>query len=446
MVEAGTAALPGGGSRPRVARRWRHAALLLWFVAAFLVYLANEHGGGWGDSVPAALIPVTVLLDGTVLLDRFAAEEHARNPRPYWLVETPAGTASFYPVATGILALPILAVPILRQEWRHPLSPAAWRDLAVDHYQKIAAAVLAALSVALFWHVARALDVAPSLAAALTALYAFGSETWSTSSQGLWQHGPGSLALLGAIAGLVALERRPWTGAIALGLCLGLMIAIRPTNLLLAAPLLLLALWRRPRWVPLIVVAAIPVLAPFVAYNLHVFGSVFGGYGSPASQLQPANAADGLAGVLLSPGRGLLPYFPVALLALALLLLRPAVWRNGLVSALAAGIVLAVGLVASWPMWWGGHCFGPRLLTETQGPILLLVGLSFPIRPTPRRVAAVALGVALAASITIQAVGVYSPAAAGWNSSPTNVDEDHDRLWRFADNPVFRGLFGRPGG
>ena len=35
----------------------------------------------------------------------------------------------------------------------------------------------------------------------LTLLYALGTETWSISSQALWQHGPGELAIIGALAG-----------------------------------------------------------------------------------------------------------------------------------------------------------------------------------------------------------------------------------------------------
>ena len=33
-------------------------------------------------------------------------------------------------------------------------------------------------------------------------------------------------------------------------------------------------------------------------------------------------------------------------------------------SALVVAIVLHLALVANWRIWWGGHCWGSRLLTE----------------------------------------------------------------------------------
>jgi hypothetical protein len=422
-------------------RRRGVRVLLVWLVLPFVVYVSHR-GGVSNDSVPASLIPVTLVLDGTVLLDRFAAEEHRASPAAYWLVETPRGTASYYPIATGVLATPILALPILLQQWWRPLSPEKWRTLAVGPYQTVAAAAIAAGSVALFWMVCGALGFAPWLAALLTLLFAFGSETMAVSSRGLWQHGPGTLTLLGAIAALLALPRRPWAAAIWLGVCLGLAVAIRPTNPLLAGPLFLLALRRAPRPALLAGAVGAAASAPFLLYDLTVFGTAFGGYGTGAPWPGTDAFLAGLAGILVSPARGLLPYFPATLLALLLVLLRPEIWRNGLVWALLLGSGLQLGVVAAWPMWWGGHCFGPRLLSEIQAPILLLLGLAFPADAAPRRSAAAALAVILVLSMTIQAVGSYSRATIFWNAMPTNVDIDRARLWDIADNPVFRGLLG----
>ena len=67
---------------------------MLWVAASFAVYLSNFRDLSSRDSVPAALIPVTLILDGTVMLDRFAEEERTRFSRtPYWLVETPSSVA-----------------------------------------------------------------------------------------------------------------------------------------------------------------------------------------------------------------------------------------------------------------------------------------------------------------------------------------------------------------
>ena len=161
------------------------------------------------------------------MLDSFAEEEHRRFAHPYWLVDTPYGTASTYPLATGILSIPIYAVPVLFQEWRKPLSVDTWRDLAVGELQKVSAAIFAALSVGVFWSICWSLGFHPWLAIALTLLYAFGSETFAISSQGLWQHGPGSLAMLSAVRAFLAIETQPKMATLLIGLFLGLAVAIR---------------------------------------------------------------------------------------------------------------------------------------------------------------------------------------------------------------------------
>ncbi|MFO1060255.1 MAG: hypothetical protein U1E53_25205 [Dongiaceae bacterium] len=423
--------------------RWRdRLALLLWLVVPFLVYAGNHKAAGGGDSVPAALIPVVLVLDETVLLDRFAAEEHRRPVHPYWLVDTPHGTASFYPIATPLLVTPILAGPILLQQWWHPLTVEAWRDLAVGPYQSITAALIAALAVVLFRQLCRMLGFARWLSVALTALFAFGSEMMSTVSQALWQHGPGILLLLAAMALLLRLPRGRWPAALGFGLCLGLAIAVRPTNLLLAGPLWLAAVPRAPRAAVLAALAATLAGAPFGLYNLWLFGTLLGGYAGELGWHGAAQFATGLAGVLVSPGRGLLIYFPATLLAMVLLLRRPAVWRDALVPALVAGSALQVVMIAAWDMWWGGFCFGPRLLSEIQAPILLLLGLAFPAEPGPRRAAGAALALVLAFSLGVQLIGAYSQAAIRWNGAPVSVDSDNARLWQVADSPLLRGLRG----
>ena len=92
-------------------------------------------------------------------------------------------------------------------------------------------------------------------------------------------------------------------------------IAIRPTNVALL-PAFALALWPQPaRLAGYLRVFAPPALAAglLAAYNPAVFQSIAGGYQATAGN----HWLGGLAGVLLSPGRGLFIYTPVALFALA---------------------------------------------------------------------------------------------------------------------------------
>ncbi|MBY0273947.1 hypothetical protein K2Z84_01305 [Candidatus Binatia bacterium] len=139
----------------------------------------------------------------------------------------------------------------------------------------------------------------------------------------------------------------------------------------------------------------------------------------------------------------------MTLVLVLLLVLEPRAFATDLAAALLAGIVATLLLTAAWPNWWGGYCYGPRLLTETQPSILLLVALGIGALPSHERRRAL-LGVVwalLPLQIAIQAIGTYGPrgrvpAALAWNASPVSVDVAPQRNWDVADSPIARGLRG----
>jgi hypothetical protein len=412
--------------------------VVLWFLGSFSVYMSNGRTIGSGDTVPASLIPITIILDGTVMLDRFNEEERRRFANPYWLLETPHGVASLFPITTGLLAVPIYALPVLLQNRDQQPSPDRWRDLAVETYQKPAAALYAALAVAVFWSICSRLGFSFILSILLTGLFAFGSQTFATSSQALWQHGPGSLAVLATIRCLLALDARPVLAAVLLSLFAGLAFAIRPNNLLIVAPFVLGALYNRPHLWLYLVMPGLMLVTPIIAYNKLVSGNFLGGYGLQSGGLSIEHFPAGFLGSLFSPGRGLFVYFPAALLALVLILSQPAHWRNRLVLMLATGVVLTTGLISVWWDWGGGHCFGPRFFTEVEGPILLMIGLVFPVQERRFAAATVCLTLILVYSVFVQFMGTFNSATIAWNRIPDRNEKA--RLWNFDDNPIFRGI------
>lgn len=425
---------------------------LLLFVVCLVVYASNGETLNMGDSVPARLMPVALLLDHTPMLDRFAGVLQAGTPGAYYVRFTPYGLASFYPIATGVLATPIVAPAVLWLEWTEKPDPARWL-VVMRTLEKFAAAVLTALAVVVFHAACRELGVAPSLALAAALTFAFGSEAYSTSSQALWQHGPGCLAIAGALWCLARASNRATAGApvgaavAAFSTLCALAVAIRPNDVLIVAPLALVALRRHPRaWIAL-VVPALTGAAMLLAYNELVFGTVSGGYGIAAPLT--FEFATALPGLLLSPGRGLFVYFPVALVLVVLLALEPRAFASDLGVALLAGIVATLLLTAAWPNWWGGFSYGPRLLAETQPLIVLLVvlGIGAIGSPERRRALAVLVWLLLPLQVAIQAIGTYAPpgkvpAAVAWNANPRSIDVAPQRVWDLADNPIVRGIRG----
>lgn len=132
----------------------------------------------------------------------------------------------------------------------------------------------------------------------------------------------------------------------------------------------------RPGWKPtVLMLGAYAVgVAAVLLVNWGRYGSPlttgYEGYGWTNSLLV------GLAGSLVSPGRGILWQFPAVLLALPGFL---AMWRLPAQRALAVALGLTVVLqllnVAAWQVWWGGWNWGLRLLVPAL-PLLALLAAS----------------------------------------------------------------------
>ncbi len=92
-------------------------------------------------------------------------------------------------------------------------------------------------------------------------------------------------------------------------------------------------------------------------------------------------------------------------------------------------------------MWWGGHCWGPRLLTEmTPFLILLMVPAMDGVMASPGLRALFAC--LLLYSVSIQFVGAFFYPRGSWEDLPVDADFVPRRFWDWADNPVRRSLQG----
>ena len=146
--------------------------------------------------------------------------------------------------------------------------------------------------------------------------------------------------------------------------------------------------------------------AALCAYNVTYFGLPLGPYQAAGGTLSLARIPLGLAGSLVSPGRGLFVYFPAALVAFGILLRHPALLAERLVLALVLGIVATALLNASYVTWWAGFSYGPRYFAECQPAILLLLGIGLRrLAPGPRRrLSALCFGALLPYSVFVQAI------------------------------------------
>jgi hypothetical protein len=150
--------------------------------------------------------------------------------------------------------------------------------------------------------------------------------------------------------------------------------------------------------------------------------------------------AEGLAGVLFSPSRGLFTYQPWLILAVGAFVVRqsapqeeaprsgPAGWRWFCLAVVAAQVILT----SLWNCWWGGHSWGSRLLAEAA-PLGALLCLA-PLRrygSSPRF--RMALGGLTLAAVLVQAPGMYLNAN-NWCGA-VDIDTHPERLWSWSHPP-----------
>ncbi len=401
-----------------------------------MVYHSNLRPIASGDSLPASLIPFSILLDHSLRLDRFGPWVESHPQYSSAIARIGGHYYSGYPIAGPVLASP-LYVPLLAVRGMSNWDAANLIALA-RILEKFAAVAITAFSAVLMLILLRRLT-SERWAWALTLVYALGTVTCSTSSQALWQHTTGQAAIIGA---LLFLDRRQlWF----CGACVGCALMIRPTNIILL-PAILAALYAiRARANEYIRFAILPAAGGLLvlSYNLAVFRNASGGY--PLAWFDGAFLA-GLAGILFSPGRGLLIYTPVAIFALAAFLPTAAVSRakhTALFVAAAVFAILHLIVIAKFRIWWGGYCWGPRLLAEIMPALIVLMALGSQVLETrwvKRSFAALAIYGCL-----VQTLGLYFYPKGHWDNLPVPVDQAPERAWNWRDNPIVRTAAGRPG-
>lgn len=396
-------------------------------VLSLVVYLANGHTLGTGDTLPTRHLPVSLLREGNLDLDEFT--ELRADGMPYFLTEREGRVVSVYPVTTAVLATPVY----LPLAWADDDTVRRWAPA----FEKVAAALLTALSVGIMWLALSGLTSRP-IALMLTVTYAFGTSTFSATSQALWQHVGGQLAMSLTLWALVnaRADATKWSAplwAVLVGAAAGLASASRPTNVVVACGALL-SLTAGTTWrsAGLAVLGLLPSLVWHLLYNHWAFGDPW--------HLQWALTDDepwrgswpgGLAGLLVSPSRGLFVYSPVLLLAVPGAWLARRTPRATLLAPLAAGVVVTVAVYAKWGMWWGGVSYGPRILADlTPTLVVLMVPAVERIWPVdwPRRLCAMAV----AWSIALHAIGAFC-GNLGWNIR-RDIDRHPERLWDWRDN------------
>lgn len=329
-------------------------------LVAVLLAIASPLRETSGDTVPGRIGGAVLRCAGTFDLSRvdWVREETDRQRTFYFIRFDRADehTSTFGPAPAVIGALALLDFG----------EGDRIADRKLRSRERLAASLLIALSAVLLMLAAFArANLARSIMTGAVAVLAFSGA--ATLSQGLWQATTALPCLVGALATLAWRYRMPRI-AIATPALLALAVMLRPT----IAPLVLglgvtWALETRSSWRTWIIAIAIALVAvsPLIVWNaIHLNSPLPLGQWKVNRQLTDSvvsvgSIGTGIAGLLVSPARGLLWFAPIAIVGIVRGL-RSKRWRY-----IAAGILLQVVVMGLFFKWHGGLAFGPRLLAES---------------------------------------------------------------------------------
>jgi hypothetical protein len=168
------------------------------------------------------------------------------------------------------------------------------------------------------------------------------------------------------------------------------------------------------------------------------------------TQLFGRHILTGLAGSFFSPSRGLFVFSPVVALAFWGLVRA---WRDpehAPLRPLRVAALANIFVAAAWYGWWGGWCYGYRLLIDS---VTLLAFVAIPIDESirQRHSLQIAFAVCAAWSVLVQAVGDWAYDVTGWNNRQVFVvktgndsrvfldrDEAQRELWARGGRPEIK--------
>ena len=417
------------------------------FLALFLVFILSpvRH---IADSRFSLLVSLSIIEHHTFQLGNYKIPSVSRQNStksvrlPYQIQIIDKKPYYIFPYGGAVLSVPYVA---LAKTIFH-ISPASpdgrYQPNGERHLQVFLAALLMSLTGVIFYFTARLImEKAMSLVIVTAAL---GTQIWSTASRQVESHTWMIFLLAIAIYHIFGskLGRFKINGFF-LGTILSWMYFVRPTA---AIDVLLItayvAFQFRKALLPHIITGLI-WCALFLFFSYSVFGKPFPNY-YQAGRLFTYPIPEFLLGHLISPSRGLFVFLPWTIFLTYLIgkTFRLIVHKDLLILSLVA-IVFHILIVSAYYLWWGGHSFGPRLLSNIVPWLILSLILTVKawLKQQTKalsvfRIEAYAGILLITLSILINGYGAISINAWKWNVIPDNIDQNPSRLWDWK-NPQF---------
>ena len=349
----------------------------------------------------------------------------------YYLVEgaEPGHYVNIYGMGATLTALPVFAV----MEYFIP-KLAAHPQLVWFTGREIAAALVALSAVFLYLAALALTGRRNALVVALA--YGLGTCVWSTCSQGLWQQTPTVFYLALGTCLFLRIERIRWLAA-PCAMVWAAAVWCRPTSAIVVLCAGVWLLLRDRKAFAAYALAGLPFAVALALFNHHSLGSFFAFGQSESSRniavamtgspsLWQAPLSEGLAGLLMSPARGLFVYSPFFLFAIPGMV---RIWTSPKCAALrplAVAALLILCLESKFFCWWGGWAFGYRLVLD------ITVFLSLMLIPVmdllwKNTLLRGLFAAALLWSAAVQIIGVTLYDQDGWNNRKATVVARNDQ-------------------
>jgi len=333
------------------------------FIAVFFVYLLNPFAYTNSDTQSTKLLPVSILRERNFDLNEFN-QTYLRLPLDERNVVVVDGrVVSKFPVLHALLAVPFY-IPFLLAG-----GPSGITEIEIP--ARLYSVFVAALSVVFLYMAAREIsDERKALFCSM--VYAFGTCTWSISSQDLWQHGTSqmfiALSLYFMLRGLKDERFTPYSG-----FTLACAVATRPANLVTAG-ILSLYIFREHRLVfkKFLFYATMPVLF-VLSYSWVYFHSfLMLGQGQDPLAKWTTPFFYGLLSLLFSSSKGLFVYSPFLIFSFAGIYLSWKDKQNVLFKYISTSVLLALFMWSKWWAWHGTTSYGYRMLLDLT-PLLIIL-------------------------------------------------------------------------
>ena len=409
------------------------------FLVVFLTHLASPMVTSF-DSKWSIHIAMSILREGNTDLAEY---KELIQEDDYRIEKVDAHFYSIFAVGAPLLAVPFVYI---YDKFFVDLDDRLKNTVPAGKIEKAIASFIIALAAVFIYLIAR-LFLSTRLSLLLVFIFAYCTSVWSTASRALWQHGPSILMLSITLYIILLARRKPKLIQFA-SIPLAFSYVIRPTNNVSVFLLTLFVFIYYRKFFMKYLLLSLIIAIPFIAFNISVFNSILSPYylgDLNGNFFSAARTSEALLGHLISPSRGLFIFTPVLLFSLWGIVLSIRRKNTEKLDYFLVGIIVLHLLVSSLVfLWWGGHAFGPRYMSDMIPYFMYFLIPAIQrmsvLKGMAKFVLVLIFIVLILASFFIHYRGATNWDVYLWNSEPFNVEEKHERVWDWHDIQFLRGL------